>query len=193
MSQPEHVLNLPLGNYNGAKFQGRCDEYSIKIAAGSSARDMDIAGLRFARIDAPGVDLSGLKGQKSSIITLNAPGSTLTSAQLSGATLGMTSNFTGATIQGNGARQADFSEMNAKGVNFSKTTIHSAKFDGSNLEGVKFENADLQHVDFKLNNLRNGNFRNAKLKNVHFTVSEEEFNAAMALVEAQKRDKSKDA
>lgn len=193
MSQHDHILNLPLGNYNGAKFAGRCDEYSIRIAAGSSARDMDIAGLRFARIDAPGVDLSGLKGQKSSIITLNAPGSTLSNAQLNGATLGMTSNFSGATIEGSGAQKADFSEMNAKGVNFSQTSIKSAVFDGSNLEGAKFESAKMQDVNFKQNNLRNGNFRNAKLKNVHFTVSEEEFNAAMALVEAQKRDKSKDA
>lgn len=193
MSQPEHVLNLPLGNYNGAKFAGRCDEYSIKIAAGSSARDMDIAGLRFARIDAPGVDLSGLKAEKSSIITLNAPSATLDSACFKGATLGMTSNFTGATIEGSGALKADFSEMNAKGVNFSQTSIQHTIFDGSNLEGAKFESAKMQDVNFKMNNLRNGSFRNAKLKNVHFTIPEEEFKAAMALVEAQKRDKSKDA
>lgn len=98
MSQHDHILNLPLGNYNGAKFAGRCDEYSIKIAAGSSARDVDIAGLRFARIDAAGVDLSGLKAERSSIITLNAPSATFDGAYFEGATLGMSHRLGNAVI-----------------------------------------------------------------------------------------------
>lgn len=90
MSQDnKYVVNLPQGNYDGSRFAGRCDEYSISIAEGSSARNVDISDLKFTRIDAPGVDLSGLKAERSSIITLNAPGAKLDNVCLRNATLGM--------------------------------------------------------------------------------------------------------
>lgn len=90
MSQDnKYIVNLPQGNYDGSRFAGRCDEYSISIAAGSSARDVDISNLKFTRISAPNVDLSGLQAEKTSIITLFAPHATLDNACLVGATLGM--------------------------------------------------------------------------------------------------------
>lgn len=89
MSQLNYTLNLPLGTYSGAKFAGKCDEYSISIAEGSVARNVDISGLKFAQISAPGVDLTGLKAEASSIITLHTPGATLDGANFAGATLGM--------------------------------------------------------------------------------------------------------
>ncbi len=89
MSQHNYTLQLPLGTYSGAKFAGKCDEYSISIAEGSVARNVDISGLRFAQISAPGVDLTGLKAEASSIITLHTPGATLNGACFEGATLGM--------------------------------------------------------------------------------------------------------
>ena len=93
MSQLNYTLNLPLGTYSGARFAGRCDEYSISIAEGSTARNVDISGLRFAQISAPGVDLTGLKAESSSIITLHTPGATLDNACFRGATLGMSSRL----------------------------------------------------------------------------------------------------
>ncbi len=89
MSQHNHNLTLPLGVYSGSRFAGKCDESSIHFAEGSVARDVDISGLRFAKISAPAVDLSGLKAEASSIITLHAPGATLDGACFKGATLGM--------------------------------------------------------------------------------------------------------
>jgi hypothetical protein len=89
LSQHNHTLTLPLGVYSGSRFAGKCDAYSISIAEGSVARDMDISGLKFAKISAPAVDLTGLKAEASSIITLHAPGATLDGACFKSATLGM--------------------------------------------------------------------------------------------------------
>ena len=94
MSQDKYTITLPQGNYDGSRFAGRCDEYSIAIAAGSSARNMDISHLKFTRISAPNVDLSGLVAEKTSVITLFAPGAKLDGACFAGATLGMAGKFT---------------------------------------------------------------------------------------------------
>lgn len=165
-----HILNLPLGTYSGAKFTGKCDAYAISIASGSVARNVDISGLKFTKISAPGVDLTGLKAEASSIITLNVPGSTLTGVQMKGATIGMSSNFTGANIESTDEQKADFTDINAKGVNFSETNVTSAVFDGSDLQGAKFDSAKMKNVDFKHNNLHGVSFRSAVFRNVNIVT-----------------------
>lgn len=170
MSQLNYTLTLPLGTYSGAKFAGRCDEYSISIAKGSVARNVDISGLKFAKVSAPGVDLTGLKAEASSIITLDVPGATLGGAQMRNATIGMKSNFYGANIQSTEEQQTDFTNMNAKGVNFSATQFTHALFDGSNLESAKFEGSQLKNVEFRHNSLQGASFRNAVFRNVDLII-----------------------
>lgn len=96
----QHTLNLPLGTYSGAKFTGKCDAYSISIAEGSVARNMDISGLKFTQISAPGVDLTGLRAEASSIITLHTPGAKLDGANFAGATLGMSHRLSHSVSEG---------------------------------------------------------------------------------------------
>jgi len=99
LSQDKYSVNLPQGNYDGSRFAGRCDEYSISIAAGSSARNVDISHLKFTRISAPNVDMTGLIAEKTSIITLFAPHAKLDGACLEGATLGMSGRLTAYTAE----------------------------------------------------------------------------------------------
>jgi uncharacterized protein YjbI with pentapeptide repeats len=185
-STSHNRIRLGQANYDGARFSGNFDGATIEIAKGSSARNVRIENLKFARFSAPGVDLSGLQADCSNIITFDVPGAKLYGASMRGATLGMSSNFSAAQISGEGEDAADFSQMNARGVNFRLATIQSAAFDSADLEGAKFDGAVIEKVNFKYNNLQNVSFREVTFRKVNFEVPEEELRAAEERVRMKK-------
>jgi uncharacterized protein YjbI with pentapeptide repeats len=172
-STSHNRIRLGRANYDGARFSGNFDGKTIEIEKGSSARNVRIENLKFARFSAPGVDLSGLQADSANIITFDVPGAKLTGASLRDATLGMSSNFSAAQISGDGEATADFRNMNARGVNFRLATIQKAAFAGADLEGANFEGSAIKQVEFKNNNLRDANFRGVSFKDVclHITTN----------------------
>lgn len=159
MSQADYSITLPQGNYDGARFAGRCDQYSISIEAGSSARDMDISHLKFTQISAPGVDLSGLQAEQSSIITLYTPTATLDGANFTDATLGITSNLSGAHMH-----EASMRNVNAPGVNFSMADMSGTDMSGAILRDANFSNATLRGADMTGADVTGANFTHADIR-----------------------------